>query len=242
MACPGYTSCYSKNHPSQKPQVMIRVIHQRTSLCKNSLFSECLNLIKGKLKKKTWPIINSFPFPSLAPSLHYRQASGQNALYASPQTCTISHSLNKHPLGQAQGRRCDSDTDAVPFRWGACRGARSQGRGGAPEPRHSAAARECAGAARSAGKDKASEPRHSAAARECAGAARSGGRTRHPRLTRQRTQTRRLRTSAGGVRDDRERKKETGKLARGQIRKGLQSHCLYSCQLENVLTSRLHSS
>ena len=181
---------------------MIRVIHQRTSLCKNSLFSECLNLIKGKLKKKTWPIINSFPFPSLAPSLHYRQASGQNALYASPQTCTISHSLNKHPLGQAQGRRCDSDTDAVPFRWGACRGARSQGRGGGPEPRHSAAARECAGAAR------------------------SGGRTRHPRLTRQRTQTRRLRTSAGGVRDDGERKKETGKLARGQIRKGLQSHCL----------------
>lgn len=33
---------------------------------------------------------------------------------------TISHSLNKQPQGQARGRRWDSDTDAVPFPWGAC--------------------------------------------------------------------------------------------------------------------------
>ena len=33
---------------------------------------------------------------------------------------TISHSLNKHPRGQARGRCWDSDTDAVPFPRGDC--------------------------------------------------------------------------------------------------------------------------
>ena len=129
MACPGYTSCYSKNHPSQKPQVTI--IHQRTSLCKNSLFSECLNLIKGKLKKKSLAYNKLLSFP-ISGCLAALQASfGSEHSYAPLQTRTISHSLNKHP-GQARGRRWDSDTDAVPFPWGPRRGARVPREGSSP--------------------------------------------------------------------------------------------------------------
>ena len=53
---------------------MIRVIHQRTSLCKNSLFSECLNLIKGKLKKKNLAYNKLLSFP-ISGSLVALQAS-----------------------------------------------------------------------------------------------------------------------------------------------------------------------
>ena len=188
MACPGYTSCYSKNHPFQKPQVMIRVIHQTTSLCKNSLFSECPNLIKGKLKKKTWPTITSFPVPFLAPSLHYRQALGQNALYASPQTCTISHSLKKHPgPGTGQALRFRHGCRSLPL--GGLPGCLGLQGGEEPQSRDAQRQPESAGAARSAGKDKASQADEAA-------------HTGHGAV-----QTRCLRTSAGGVRDDGGRKK-----------------------------------
>lgn len=90
----------------------------------------------------------------------------------------------------------------------------SRGRGAAPELRHSAAAQECAGAARSAGKDQASQ------ADEAAHTGHGAGQTR-------------LHTSAGG---ELLSEKENGKLAWGQIRKGLLRHCLCSRQLENVLT------
>ena len=75
---------------------------------------------------------------------------------------SVIHSTNI--LGQAQGRRCDSDTDAVPFPWGACRGAWVSREGRSPR------------AATLSGSPRVQEPPG------------QRGRTRHPRLTRQHTQ------------------------------------------------------
>ena len=102
--------------------------------------------------------------PFLAPSLHYRQALGQNALYASPQTCTISHSLKKHP-GPGTGQ-------ALRFR----HGCRSLPLGGLPG---------CLGLEGGEKPKSRDAQRQPESVQEPPG---QRGRTRHPRLTRQHTQ------------------------------------------------------
>lgn len=89
---------------------MIRAIHQRTNLCKSSLSSECMNLIKAKFKKNNSELL-SFPISGCLVTSYASWGSEQSLRISHKATESFIHSTNIY-RARSWARCWDSNTNA----------------------------------------------------------------------------------------------------------------------------------